>query len=78
MEQFDEIRARAARCGGRVVLPEFEDPRVLRAARQLVREGIARPLLVGETSGVRRAAAAAGVELDGIELVDPATDPRLP
>jgi phosphate acetyltransferase len=72
------LRETAARLGARVVLPETEDPRVLEAAAILAREGIARPILVGDRAAVRRAAAERGLDLsDGVALRDPADDPRL-
>ena len=58
-------RARAKR--GRVVLPEGKDARVVAAARRLVDEGLALPVVLGKVDQVRLAAAAAGVTLDGIE-----------
>lgn len=54
----------------RIVLPEGEDPRVLKAARRLVKEDVAVPLVLGKLSEVQRTAEAAEIALDGIELVD--------
>ena len=59
-----------------VVLPESYDPRVVKAANVLAREGIARPILVGREEAMRQVAADQGLSLDGITLVDPVTDPR--
>ena len=55
-----------------IALPEGDDPRIVRAARRLHDDGIARPLLVGEPAALERAAASAGVSLDGLETVSPA------
>ena len=57
----------------RVVFPEGIEPRVVRAARILVDEGTARPILLGPTERVQRLAAELGIELDGVQLVDPST-----
>lgn len=54
----------------RVVLPEGEDVRILTAARRLKDEGLAEPIVLN-------AAKDAGVDLGGLTLVDPRTDPRL-
>lgn len=62
-------RAKARRRA--VVLPEGDDPRIVRAARRLHDDGIARPILVGEPAGLERAGAAAGVSLDDLETVSP-------
>ena len=54
-----------------VALPEGDDPRILRAARRLRDDGIARPILIGEAAALERAAASAGVSLDGLEALSP-------
>ncbi len=73
------LRRAASRLGARIVLPEGEEPRVVAAAALLARQGIARPLLLGEPGAVHRVAAAAGIELPAeVEIVDPAASPRAP
>jgi len=62
----------------RVALTDAEDPRVLRAARILRDEGSAIPLLVGDAEEITAAAAALGMELDGMQVVDPDASPKLP
>lgn len=57
------------------MLCESEDPRVLEAAARATREGIARIVLVGDINKTLRAADAAGVDLAGMEVIDPATSP---
>jgi malate dehydrogenase (oxaloacetate-decarboxylating)(NADP+) len=55
----------------RIVFPEGEDPRVLRAARILADEGIAHPILLGDPDAIRRQADDAAVTLEDIELANP-------
>jgi malate dehydrogenase (oxaloacetate-decarboxylating)(NADP+) len=55
----------------RIVFPEGEDPRILRAARVLADDGAARPILLGDVDVIRRQADNAGVTLEEIELLDP-------
>ena len=62
-------RAKALRRS--VVLPEGDDPRIVRAARRLHDDGIARPILIGESAALQETAAAAGVSLDRLETVSP-------
>lgn len=57
---------------GRVVLPEGQDPRIVAAARRIADERIARPILLGKADNVAETAAAAGVSLDGVEVLEPA------
>jgi phosphate acetyltransferase len=56
----------------RIVLPEGDEPRTLRAAVACFERGIARPLLLGDPDGVRAAAHGDGLDLpDAMEVVDP-------
>jgi malate dehydrogenase (oxaloacetate-decarboxylating)(NADP+) len=57
----------------RIVFPEGEDPRILRAARILADEGIAHPILLGDPDAIRRQADEAAVTLEDIELANPRT-----
>ena len=56
-----------------IVFPEGDDPRILRAARILADEGIARPILLGDLDAIRRQADDASLTLEDIELVNPRT-----
>src|SRR6516225_653668 len=56
----------------RVVFPEGENERILRASHILADERIATPILLGSEDTILRKAADLGVELDGIKIVDPA------
>ena len=60
-----------------VVLPEGAEPRVLMAARRLVDEGGARPVLLGARAALEAAADGAGVSLEGLVTVDPETSADL-
>ena len=58
-----------------IVFPEGDDPRILRAARIIADEGIARPILLGDLDAIRRQAADASLALDDIDLVNPRMAP---
>jgi phosphate acetyltransferase len=64
-------RARAQR--RHVVLPEGTDVRILRAAEILHRRDVCDLTLLGPEPDVRELAAANGIDLSGINIVDPAT-----
>jgi phosphate acetyltransferase len=72
----EQITRRAKEAKKRIILPESEDPRVLQAARQATDLGYARIILIGNEKEVRKGAAAAGVDLAGVEIVDQAADSR--
>ncbi len=55
----------------RVVFPEGENEKILRAAHILVEEKIAQPMLIGETRIIREKAKDLGVNLEHIQIVDP-------
>ncbi|MDQ1289508.1 MAG: phosphate acetyltransferase [Actinomycetota bacterium] len=62
-------RARADR--RRIVLPEGTEPRVLRAAAAVTKRGIADIILLGAPEQVLAAATQSGVDLTGMEILDP-------
>jgi malate dehydrogenase (oxaloacetate-decarboxylating)(NADP+) len=65
------LMTRAQQDPQRIVFPEGEDPRILRAARILTDEGIAHPILLGDPDAIRRQADDAAVTLQDIELANP-------
>src|ERR1041385_9505482 len=69
------VRARSA-CK-RLVLPEGHDERIMRAARHLKDDGIARPILLGRVEALHEAARRAGISLDGITTIDPEQSDRI-
>lgn len=62
----------ARKAGKRIVLPEGDEPRTVKAASICAERGIATCVLLGNPEDIRRVAAAQGIELGtGIEIVDP-------
>jgi phosphate acetyltransferase len=62
--------ARAA--NRRIVLPEGDEPRTLKAAAICAEKGIARCVLLGKPEDIRSVAAAHGIDLpEGVEILDP-------
>ena len=70
-----ELIERAKGDRRRIVLPEGDDERVLRGAEILMRRGVVDVTILGELDEIRSRAAAIGVDLDGIDVIDPATSP---
>lgn len=73
MSTFDRFLETARATPRVIAFPEAEDPRTLRAAARLAAERIVAPLLVGDAARVVAAANAAGVDLAGVPIADPAT-----
>ncbi|MFT4085997.1 MAG: phosphate acetyltransferase [Gordonia sp. (in: high G+C Gram-positive bacteria)] len=57
----------------RIVLPEGDDDRILRAAGRLLRRGVADLTLLGVEDAVRRRADEIGVDLSDVQILDPRT-----
>jgi malate dehydrogenase (oxaloacetate-decarboxylating)(NADP+) len=60
----------------KVVFPEGEETKIIRAAAILVDEGIAMPTLLGRRDVIMECARKANISLEEIEIEDPATSPR--
>ncbi len=54
----------------RIVLPEGNHPVILRAAHAVVKEGIAKPLLLGNETEIQALAEKYQLSMDGIEVLD--------
>jgi malate dehydrogenase (oxaloacetate-decarboxylating)(NADP+) len=67
---------RAVRDPKRLVFPEGEEPKVIRAAQLIVDEGIGSPILLGNTDVIHRLARENSIALTDICIEDPATSPR--
>jgi phosphate acetyltransferase len=78
MHLMDAIKDKARKNLQTVVLPESYDERMLFAAQQIVEQGLAKVIILGNPAEVNATAAAKGVNLTGVEIVEPATSPRLP
>jgi malate dehydrogenase (oxaloacetate-decarboxylating)(NADP+) len=61
----------------RIVMPEGEDETVVRAARQILEQRLARPVLVGRPDVVAARLAEFGVDARQVEVVWPGDSPRL-
>src|SRR3954471_15786673 len=62
----------------RVVFPEGTEPRVLQAARQFYSLRLGVPILLGDRTKVKEAAAQLNVSLEGVRIINPAESEDLP
>lgn len=74
MQQYRQIARRRAYT---LVLPEGNDDRILRAARRIADESIARPCVLGDRTQIERAAETLDLSLEGIAIIDPEQSERL-
>jgi len=77
MHLVDQIKEKARKNRQTVVLPESYDERMLFAAEKIVKEELARIIILGDPAKIQAEAAAKGVNLVGVELLNPADSPKL-
>lgn len=78
MSFMETLRAKVLEKPGRLVLPEGNDPRVVRAARTLVDEKLVTELyLLGNPEEINQVARQAEVSLDGIRIENPEASSRI-
>ncbi len=61
----------------RVVFPEGEESKILRASQILLDEEIAKPILLGDKERIRAKIAELHLHLEDVQVVEPAASPRL-
>ncbi len=70
-ELMRAIMEKAKRTPKRIVLPEGEEPVVVRASHAIVDEQLGTPILLGNPDRIRQIAADAEIDLEGVEILDP-------
>ncbi len=77
MELINQIKAKAKENRQRIVLPEGEEERTLKAAHEITKEGLADIILIGNPAVIAERANEWGVDnLDKMTIVDPANNPN--
>ncbi|HMD13630.1 MAG TPA: phosphate acyltransferase, partial [Bacteroidota bacterium] len=61
----------------RIVFPEGEEEKILRAAQIIVDEGIAKPILLGSRTVIKQRMGDLGIDAEGMEVVNPSKSPLL-
>ena len=61
----------------RIVFPEGEEEKILRAAQIIVDEGIAKPILLGSRTVIKQRMADLGIDPEGMEVINPSKSPLL-
>lgn len=68
---IEDIRAKAKAKNLKVAFPDAEDARSIEASQILLKERIAKPVLVGNKDNIEKVAKEHDLTLDGIEIADP-------
>jgi malate dehydrogenase (oxaloacetate-decarboxylating)(NADP+) len=61
----------------RIVFPEGEEEKILRAAHIILDEKIAQPILIGSRTLIRQRIADLGLDLEGVEIINPSKSEKL-
>ena len=77
MSFLGKVRKRALQAYSRIVLPEATDERVLRATAEILKEKLARPVLIGNPEKIALDAKAYEISLEGAKIVDPTNFERM-
>lgn len=77
MAYIDKIKERAKIDKKTIVLPESNDKRTLLAAAEIIKEGIADIIMVGNEEKIRDGAGWLEVDLDEVTVIDPETTPKM-
>ena len=59
-----------------IILPESEDIRVLKAAEQVIKEGFAKIILIGNEEEIQKNANDNNISIEGIEIINPKTSKK--
>ena len=76
MAFIDEMKEKAKQDLQTIVLPESNDKRTLIAAAQVLQEGTAELIMIGKEEKIMDGSHWLEVDLTGLKVVDPETDPN--
>ncbi len=74
---FDKLINKLKAAPKRIVFTEGTDARILEASARLLSDSFLTPVLVGNEDEVRAAAGKAGFDIQGAEIIDPASYPKM-
>ena len=74
---FDRLIEKLKETPRKIVFTEGHDARILEAAARLKQEGFLTPILVGNVDVVTGKARECGYDIEGLEILDPATYPEM-
>jgi phosphate acetyltransferase len=76
MELLDQIKEKARTLQNRIVLAEGAELRTLKAAEVILRENLARIILLGDAQLINELAYREGIQILGAEIIDPRTNTK--
>ena len=76
MSMIEKIKNKARANIKTIVLPEGDEPRTVKAAEDIVKEGLATPILLGNPEKIAGVAKEQGANIAGIKIIDPAASEK--
>ena len=76
MTFIENIKEKAKKDIKTIILPEAEDIRVLRATEQIIKEGFAKVILIGDTTQIKEDANKNNLNISDIEIINPKTSAK--
>ncbi|MCH3913856.1 MAG: phosphate acetyltransferase [Acidaminococcaceae bacterium] len=70
MSLLVQIREKARKLQKTIVLPEGQDQRIIEAAAEIVKQGLAKPVVIGDAERIKRVAGDLGLSMDGVEILE--------
>ena len=78
MSFLESVYTKLRRHPKRIVFPDGNDPRVIRAARMFNDRGLGVAVLIGKRDEIQGVAEANGIPLNRIAIIDPSTSSEMP
>jgi phosphate acetyltransferase len=76
MDLMSYFKTKAAEQPKRIVFPEATDERILKAVDQIVKQNIAKPILIGEPEATLELAKNLGIDITQIPIISPLQSPK--
>ena len=77
MSFTDDLKARVSKAQKKIILPETESRRVLKAAERVLANGFARVVLIGDLKEIKKSASNFQIDLKGAEDINNAMYHRM-
>ena len=71
MTFIENIKEKAKKDIKTIILPEAEDIRVLKATEQIIKEGFAKVILIGDTTQIKEDASKNNLNISDVEIINP-------
>lgn len=76
MTFIENIKEKAKKDIKTIILPEAEDIRVLKATEQIIKEGFAKVILIGDTTQIKEDASKNNLNISDAEIINPKTSDK--